>query len=461
MLRMSEYKDIQEQFNKVILYSQGYDFEINTDSLFAQWNRNKNRLRAFTPFFPNGELIYEYPEPVSFGLNDEAKQERLARFVRELWDYPYLQEFLRDNQDNFFTNIVKEDYQAPHGTARKGMKLIKAFKFFFQSDAEEELKILRDEASAIMNQDKIEGYFCISIHPLDYISISDNACKWHTCHSMDSDYRAGNLNYMADGTTVVCYVRSRDKDCHIDNFPEDVPWNSKKWRALLFFDAESNFVMAGKQYPLQSDATLDFFQTAYCHAKKLDTMEFGPWETTQVKTVYTDEPYDLTFPMIPVGSELLPVHKLYVPKDNTYQYNDILKNSKYRSHVKYAYLCSKDTWCQSLTGGKTYPNGLKLVKYLFTDQPHTIHVGEEVDCPHCRVNKLNMSNELLCDQCAIKLLEPEELDEEWFPTCDRCGERFIHYQGVWDGERHLCLTCYNYNHAKDYEDEKEKDNLWQ
>lgn len=93
---MIQYRNIQEQFTKVMEYSQGGCFDIfpemDFSGLFERWRKNKSNL-MFTPFFDEENLIYEYPEKVSFGLDENTKQERLNRFVKELWDFPFLQDF--------------------------------------------------------------------------------------------------------------------------------------------------------------------------------------------------------------------------------------------------------------------------------------------------------------------------------------------------------------------------------
>ena len=33
------------------------------------------------------------------------------------------------------------------------------------------------------------------------------------------------------------------------------------------------------------------------------------------------------------------------------------------------------------------------------------------------------------------------LDEDYFPTCEICGNRFIHYEGNWIKGQHVCQIC--------------------
>lgn len=459
---------IRKQFTDVIYYSQKDCFnqhiDLSFEELFNQWWKNKTRIRQMLPFFADGNLIYEYPKPVSFGLDEGTKQDRLNRFVKELWDFPVLQDFLRENKANFFENRIVKDYKAPYGTARRGMKIIKAFKLFFNLDKDTEtLKHLQAEASAIMNEDKITGTFCISIHPLDYISISDNDHNWHTCHSMDSDFRVGNFNYMADKHTVVCYVKTGE-DRKIDNFPENVPWNSKKWRVLLFFDKETNFVMASKQYPLQSDEALGFFQKAFESAhKNADgspkfTMcsKYSPWHKEQIDKITIDgHEYKFPKPMIPVGHHMASIDEIFVPGENTQQYNDILRNSAYNKEVRYCHLISNQSWHIFKDAGAVYEDNYRTSKHLFKDtELPLIEAGEAVSCPRCGLDIVRTGDAILCDNCVLEFYRPELLDEDYFPTCDLCGNKFIHYNGFWRDGQHICEDCAHYwDQAEDYEEE--------
>ena len=433
-----DYKDIQDKFTEVIKYSQR-DFVLETpkynfDDLFWQWEINKAHFREL-PIF-NNNLIYEYPEQVSVGFSENEKRERLERFIRDLWLYPFLQDFVKQNKANFFENIVMETYYAPHGTVRKGMKIIKAFKYFIKNDRET-LKALQTEASNIMNEDKITGTFCISIHPLDYISISDNDHNWHTCHSLNSDYRVGNLNYMADKHTIICYIKT-GKDRHIANFPRSVPWNSKAWRSLLFFDDKLGFILAGRQYPFQAKAALSYFQMAWEKGNE-GTISFSSWHTEQLNEFNIDGyKYRLETPVIPYRTGLFGVNDIYSRGENTYQYNDILYNESYNRSVPYAYR----------TQHSINYKGIKYDDNTYTSIYHTssryssklpIVAGEEVLCPICGKHPINLPDAFACSKCALTYYL--ELDEELFPICSECGRRVYGEEGSYRNGEFICDKC--------------------
>lgn len=440
---------IYQQFKEVIKHSQKKVLarelpDLDFSLLFKNWETKKKIMISTLPFFTEDKLIYEFPEPVECGISLQDKKERLNKFIKELWNYPDVQEFLSFNKENFFTNRNKDTFEAPYGTVQKNMKIIKALKMFF--DDKDTLKTIQDEASVIMNQEKIKGTFCISIHPLDYISISDNDNNWSSCHSLDSDYKAGNLSYMADKHTIICYVKT-GKDRQITNFPKNIPWNSKSWRALLFISQDAYLTMAGKQYPITCDEILNYVQKSFRQALNLNKNEYfnlSPWHKGQVEKVTIDG-YDYTLPYscIPFGSQVIPIHKIFVPGAFSQQYNDIL-TSGYKKEVRYAYLTSKNYFKNlGCAYDETYSTnyvGLNSGR----DNNLTLTIGEGVVCPVCGIHYIQTSNLFLCDRCAIKYYKTEYLEDNEFyvENCSICGEPYNSVDLYYDEKGYsICPDC--------------------
>lgn len=105
----------------------------------------------------------------------------------------------------------------------------------------------RLKMSVLTNQNNVKGRLCLSIHPLDYITMSDNESDWSSCMSwVDKGcYRAGTVEMMNSPYVLVAYLKSKD-DMVIDNYT----WNNKKWRVLVIFDG--NHAITIKDYPYYS-----------------------------------------------------------------------------------------------------------------------------------------------------------------------------------------------------------------
>ena len=90
--------------------------------------------------------------------------------------------------------------------------------------------------------------FCLSIHPYDYSTMSDNMCNWNSCMSWDNhgDYRAGTVEMMNSPYVVVAYLCSGKDDYDFD----------KAWRQL--FIVHKDIIVAVKHYPYFSESYTEF-----------------------------------------------------------------------------------------------------------------------------------------------------------------------------------------------------------
>lgn len=102
--------------------------------------------------------------------------------------------------------------------------------------------------SQILNQKDLGGNLTISIHPLDYMTMSDNSYGWESCMSWENEggYRQGTVEMMNSRSVVIAYLSGEDKLRIGDDF-----WNSKKWRQLFVVD--HNVIAGVKDYPYHNE----------------------------------------------------------------------------------------------------------------------------------------------------------------------------------------------------------------
>jgi hypothetical protein len=377
-----DYKDIQERFNKVISFSQGIE-QPHTDGLFEQWAQNK--LWFIKTF--NG-LIYEYPEPVSFELNKQEKINKIYQFadkVYELYHNDELNDFIIDNKNDFFENILTKDYKK----VPKGMKIIKAFKFFESN--KDILTDIQNMASQVIQEDRMTGTLCLSVHPLDFLSTSENAHNWRSCHALDGEYKAGNLAYMGDKGTIIAYIKSDKGDTFkLPDFPEDVPWNSKKWRSLIFFSDRRMMMFAGRQYPFTLEDTMDFIRVniinKYIH-------KFTEWDTKKITSMVTAGHNIPVRPAIPVGTKLIALDDLIIDtypaynSEDTLYYNDLKRSNCY--DPMYAYRLREFSFFEDIS----------------VPDSERFQIGSNVKCLRCGRNYISNSDSMMCEFCWNELEE--------------------------------------------------------
>ncbi len=108
--------------------------------------------------------------------------------------------------------------------------------------------LFRDRVSLIRTTQRLDADVTLSIHPIDFLSMSDNKSGWTSCMSLlgNGSCRSGAMEFMNSPTAVVAYMESDMP------FLPGVP--NKSWRMLLFYDESGSAVLGGRQYPFFSEA---------------------------------------------------------------------------------------------------------------------------------------------------------------------------------------------------------------
>ena len=410
---------MMEQVNQVLSFSQDIDYSlINTTKILEQWEKNKARfIRGF-----GGKPIFEFGK-VSVGLSEEEKKERFVTFRRYVcseYRNEELADFLKANENSFFSNKVEETYRTSTKIIPKGSKIVKAFKYFINDPIL--LDELQTQASMIIQEDKIEGILCFSVHPLDYLSLSENNHKWRSCHNLRGDYRAGNLSYLLDKTSFICYLKS-EKEEVLPNFPATVPWNSKKWRMLMFTNEENEVFFASRQYPFFSQNLLNLIRDIYVDVLRINLdmcyEKLSDWSDEIIKEF---NGVRLAQDHVFLGETIYPIRALIYNSEETRNYNDLLNSSVYTPKYmwkKYRFWGAGGIW--------------------ENDRIPSIEIGAKTPCIICGDHVTADSDTFLCESC----LETYGDNSLRNCLCACCGEYFEDTQGSFDErtENFYCNNC--------------------
>lgn len=424
---MYNIEEIKQQCARVIQYSQCIA-EPQLDDLFSRWETSK---RKFIERF--GGLIYEWPEPIEFILDPREKRNKALAFIDTVctvYDNSSLADFLDLNIDSFFENKVSNSNDSNIPT---GMKLIKAFKFFESN--KEALRDMQDLASQLIQEDCIKGTLCFSVHPLDFLSSSENTYNWRSCHALDGEYRSGNLSYMVDDCTFMVYLKGAD-GVKLRAFGPDVPWNSKKWRMLMHTSENDEIVFAGRQYPFNSKSGIDTVLNIYnnliiAHQTMTRPWLFGAfkkyssWESNYIESYTTPEGevYNLDEKYFVYNYQLIGINEAVVAGIGALNYNDLLQSSCYK--YPYYALLNKNAYYH-------HPNELR-------DNP--LNIGGRVLCLHCGQHEISNPETMRCDQCELAYGYEEN---EIYSSCSNCGARICIEDAPWVGEsEYVCEHCYS------------------
>lgn len=119
--------------------------------------------------------------------------------------------------------------------------------------------------SLILNDKRVRANLVISIHPLDFMTMSDNASNWRSCMSWKEEgcYRIGTVEMMNSNNVLCCYLADINtplsflKDYKEMEYDEPMEsselytWTNKKWRQLIY--CTKDIIVSGKSYPYAND----------------------------------------------------------------------------------------------------------------------------------------------------------------------------------------------------------------
>ena len=422
----------KQQVEQILVHSQDYPFtSLELDPLLEKWYNAKAKYIARF-----GTTIWQSPEKITIKLTDEIKKKKFESLLCCLSDDDLMskaenditfEEFLRDNEAGFFENKVVYPY--PEIKVQKGMKLLKCFKYFLPSFTA--TRTIQDLASRFIQEDKIEGYLYLSVDPIDFLTMSESNSNWRSCHSLDGDYRAGNLSYMVDDTTIVAYLAS-DKKENLRALPTDLQWCSKKWRMLVHTNNFNSVIYYDRQYPFDSEilevAVADILN-GFNHKT------FNPPNHNGFSTV-----------RIPGWAESLSLDHNFIlgGNDCIYDTRDIVDTSDFLGYSDII-LSPYYTPSTSLKKGNSYYDVIDTTeiksKKIWDKEFHKVYdikIGEKVPCVKCGKHYIKRTDSFLCDDC----IAVEDADEDFYLVCETCGSRIYDRDEaeIINGEL-TCKTC--------------------
>lgn len=265
-----------------------------------------------------------------------------------------------------------------------GEKMIKIYKKLCNALNIEEFEDFRIHHSQILNQKKLKGQLCLSIHPLDYMTMSDNDCGWDSCMSWREygDYRQGTVEMMNSKYVIMAYLKS---DTNV-TFTTPIEWSNKKWRQLFVVSPE--LLLGIRQYPYDSD---ELRGTALNWIRELAIKNLS-WHQFPETTVLADNMRSNTFGDRTVRIQL----------NMNHMYNDIS-----RGHLAYVSDEVKD---------------LDVIDIFLSGVPECMLCGSTHD--------ISNSCDLICETCGGGL------------RCEHCGRTIYADNCYWVGDLRYCEDCY-------------------
>lgn len=249
-----------KEIEKLILSSTDAD-SIDIKFHLNAWAGNKAHLyRMFgSKFRIEQEVDNNVPE--SEFRNDFEVFERnyLTTEPRAVLLHYFLKSFV--NKDEMIKNEISRDIVLYGLKLQTGTKISRIMSKLLPADL---IDKTQTAYSMFLQKFNGKGKAVISIHPIDYLTMSENTSGWRSCHALDGEYRAGTLAYMMDTTSTIAYVTNSKFDksyVEWDNGTRKVAKMSvdnKSWRQVVLFKAPRfeeylehsvPFAVQSRQYP--------------------------------------------------------------------------------------------------------------------------------------------------------------------------------------------------------------------
>ena len=213
----------------------GYQFVNN----FFTWYHNTFPIPSSHYNYDTCRYEYDNEEQHEIANRHSAIQDGCCNLV-SLW---CLAENKYDGESFTLTLPNGKSYTVTNGC--KPMRALAKIAEAFNIEGFEDFRICH---SLVHNQKHVSGEVCLSIHPLDYWTMSDNNCGWSSCMSWSEmgGYRQGTVEMMNSPCVVVAYMKAKD-DMNIAG----CNWNNKKWRQLFIVDPQC--ILGIKSYPYFND----------------------------------------------------------------------------------------------------------------------------------------------------------------------------------------------------------------
>lgn len=237
------------------------------DYILKEWNKSKQTL--FNIF--GEKLMLEKEIIVEDGANKKARE--ISEYLystnpgisfiinlRKLFEFSNyfdntyavrnaIYNLIQPNQ--LYTNKVIKgfNYRNKDGKIIKvpeGAKVMRVLQKMAKEFDLPDFDIFRNHISRITEVRKSKVKFTLSIHPLDYMTMSDNVNGWESCMNWTQgpgSYRAGTVEMMNSPLVVVAYITTKPY------YPTNtsIEWTSKSWRELII--VHPNTICSVKSYP--------------------------------------------------------------------------------------------------------------------------------------------------------------------------------------------------------------------
>ena len=265
--------------------------------------------------------------------------------------------------------------------------------------------------SVLLQSLQVKGTLVLSIDPMDFLTASDNKCRWTSCFTVmgNGEYKASTYSAMISPEIMICYLKDSLPYVWSTGYAfnnKQFSLNDKIWRAFVYSNDEILYVT--KNYPFSSPAA---------------TGVIYQWCLENLDGDYT------------INTEA----NIKLGNDGGFMYNDCKDTDIFYLNNKYLETSQDINGYYCLSIGQA-PRCLSCGQYLESAEyficNDELNFNECCHCGYCsRENIYTDEYGYLCEECYNSL----------YGTCDSCGEEMPLEDLIYDedtGELY-CPDCYN------------------
>lgn len=354
---------------------------------------------------------------------------------------------------------------------QKGTKPIKAIikiLQYFNEYTDERKKLVEDfriKVSQVLNTKTLYGNLVMSIHPMDYMTMSDNAYNWSSCMSWEEHgcYFVGSEEMMNSNNVICCYLESNNnplfcfKDKKNKKNPEEYPeysWTNKKFRQLFYVNKD--IICSGKSYPYKDNKITETILTELRKLAKENmhwNYAFGPQDYYDMTRYDSDDYFYLDDVLYEPGKKILfDTKAMYHDMMNDGQYgyrcvrNPVKKNKLISISGKVKCLCcgedprqERDRWDRESYNDKIQNTGQLVCEGCFED------FFKCVCCQNAYDDEKYLSNKKLIEVSGYGTV-CKTCYSDYLRICPCCGKYF--YDSTYNGDRPVAMIA---GHEHTYE----------
>lgn len=236
-----------KMFGEKLILTKEVEYERDFEELRSEMERMLSAHHSFVQTFfarLQEELDVNVSQWRDYAYHDDAPAERFYYMCRSAMNEANLVE-ARLTDDMPEVTICGQRVRLARG--QKTMRAIGKIARLLNLAVE--FEDFRVAHSMVLNQAKLKGKLCLSIHPLDYATASDNESGWSSCMSWRErgEYRFGTVEMMTSSYVICAYLASDSVEMDIG----EGKWPSKKWRAWVIVTPD--FIVVNRNYPYDNE----------------------------------------------------------------------------------------------------------------------------------------------------------------------------------------------------------------